>query len=171
MIGILNRPEPKYKPHNLIAMLCSLMRDYQLPEGSVNMPLEETAAVVGVILYLLEKEPEISRTKLEYQMLLLDNMHIFEGFEDTDEQHIFHWEQQMKNSRPNLEGILNFMELKGLIAQKRKRFYVKKHGVISEGKIQNKVLNWLNSISEKLYGHSADESGRKVRQWIKERTL
>ena len=166
--GILIRAENKYMPHNLIAQLCSLMRDYRLPEGTVNMPEEETSAVIGIILYLLEKDPEISRTKLEYEMLLLDNMYLFEN---AKEYHIIHWEKRMKSGRPCLDEILTFMMDKELIGQKRRQFYVKRHGLVSCGDFSLQLRNWLNAVSSKLSGYSADETRISVKKWIEERTM
>ena len=165
---VIIRRDRENEPHNLIARLSSLMSDYQMPVGIVKMPQKETGALVGVILYLLEKEAA-ARTKIESQMRVLDNMGIFEK-EETKE-HIFHFEKRGKEDTPDIEGILNFMMAKKLLSQKQRKYYVIKHGVVSVGYFPEKLRNFLDLISEKLRGCTVEATKKKVNQWINERVI
>lgn len=67
----------KYQPNALIGMVSSHMRPYRFSEEDakeVGMFPEDTGVIVLLILYFIEKEPTISRSKLEYYILLLDRM-------------------------------------------------------------------------------------------------
>lgn len=91
--------------------LCVHMRNYQIPNGVVGTPNFDgfdTGAVVGIILYFLENENS-SRSKLEYQVLLLEAL-----FQHQQNQNLFGFNWRGRR-RPDLGVFLQFMEGRGLI--------------------------------------------------------
>ena len=175
--------EEKRLPHSFIAYLCDHLREYQLDEGSVRMPITDTPAVVGIVLYFMRNEPKTSKAKLEWQMHLLDNVKLSNRYFDSEhlcigtEEQILDWSEDRKNGRPNLEKFLSHMEKKGLIAKKGKMYIllnedlVKEH-LASDALFQKGNFLWcLASISEKLRHSNATDTGRLVRKWINEQFI
>ena len=79
-----------YKSNALIGMASNHMKSYRLSEEDakeVSMHPEDTGVIVLLILYFIEKEPTISRSKLEYYILLLDRMCI-----EQKGELLFSWE-------------------------------------------------------------------------------
>lgn len=161
------RKEHKHIPHNQIANICGLMKEYRLPVGKVNMPVEDTPAVIAIILYFLGNDEKISTTKLQYQMLLLDNMCLFEGSND----HILDWRKDMKNGIPNLEPFLEHMESKKLVKRSKKQIILLQKDMITEGNFHEKLKNWLLSISERLKSCNVTQTRERVKILIAERTM
>ena len=165
--------EEKRLPHSFIAYLCDHLKEYQLDEGNVGMPIKYTPAVIGMILYFMKKEPKTSKTKLEWQMHLLDNINLF----GVTEGHILDWSKDKKNGRPNLEKFLLHMEKKGLIAKKGKMYvllkedFVKKHLVPDAFFQKGYFLRWLNRITDKLLSSTATETGKLVKEWIEKQFI
>lgn len=69
----------KSEIHKYLGTTRLLMKNYQPPKNIANMPQHDTLAVICLLLCFIEKEPSISKTKLAYQMMLLDNMLILKG--------------------------------------------------------------------------------------------
>ena len=64
------------------------MQGYRLPHGLVNINIDDTGAIVAIILYFIAKEPTISRDKLEAYILLLDRIY----YNQNNRQcHMFQW--------------------------------------------------------------------------------
>ena len=61
-----------YKSNALIGMVSQHMKPYRFSDNEakeVGMHPEDTGVIVLLILYFIEKEPTISRSKLEYYIL------------------------------------------------------------------------------------------------------
>lgn len=87
------------KSNSIIGMASKHMEQYRFSEEEareVGMIPADTGVIILVILYFIEKEPNICRSKLEYYLLLLDR----KCFKETDVL-LFSW--YLKKGR-----ILNF---------------------------------------------------------------
>lgn len=94
------------KSNALIGMASKHMERYRFPEEDtveVGMIPADTGVIVLIILYFIENEPNICRSKLEYYLLLLDR----KCFKQTDVL-LFSW--YLKNGRiPNFKRFIEFM--------------------------------------------------------------
>ena len=146
----------------ILNSLCVHMRNYQIPNGVVGTPNFDgfdTGAVVGIILYFLENENS-SRSKLEYQVLLLEAL-----YQHQQNQNLFGFNWRGRR-RPDFGVFLRFMEEKGLIKCNSKRYFVIKRGVISSRYFPNTVWLLLGKISNLLLGDSVSVTEKKVRDIV-----
>lgn len=136
----------------LIGMARRHMKDYRLPDGYVDMPAPDTGVIVLIILYIMDKEPNICRTKLEYYILLLERLCF-----DQKGVTLFNW--HLKNGRiQNFKTFTDFMTLRNLIFPRGNHF-----AVLSAGKtLLNQKVAFLVGISGILNGIITDWKGAKV---------
>ena len=99
-------------PNNLIGMAIQHMKDFRFSHNEaaeVGMFPEDTGVIILIILYFIDKEKKICRSKLEYYLLLLDKM-CFEKYGVP----LFHW--YLRNGRiKNFRRFTEFMINKNLI--------------------------------------------------------
>ena len=125
-------------------------------------PIKETSPqLLNVVKdqYFLENENS-SRSKLEYQVLLLEAL-----YQHQQNQNLlgFNWRGRR---RPDFGVFLRFMEEKGLIKCNSKRYFVIKRGVISSRYFPNTVWLLLGKISNLLLGDSVSVTEKKVRDIV-----
>ena len=139
------------------------MSRYQLPDGRVKMPVADTGAVVGIVFRFIELENRISRTKLEWQMLLLEVLNEYWG-----NAPLFDWTFETRNGRPNIEKFLNFMESKDLTFCQNRQYSINpaQRGVVSQRYFQISLWNLINKISNTLFRFNASETATAVRNII-----
>ena len=105
----------KIKSNALVGMVSKHMENYrfsQVEAAEVNMTPEDTGVIILIILYFIEHEPKICRSKLEYYLLLLDR----KCFLDRAVL-LFNW--SLKNGRiRNFKRFIEFMIQKQLICLK-----------------------------------------------------
>ena len=103
------------KSNELIETASKSMEEYQFPENGANgvgIIVSDTGVIILIILYFIEHEPNICRSKLEYYLLLLDR----KCFEANGTL-LFHW--SLKNGRiKKFKSFIKFMEWKELICLK-----------------------------------------------------
>lgn len=63
-----------YSPNNLIGMASAHMANYRIPSGIVDIQPEDTGVIVLIALYFIEQDMNVSRTKLEAYILMLDRL-------------------------------------------------------------------------------------------------
>lgn len=111
--------------NSVIGMASKHMEPYRFSEEEareVGMIPADTGVIILIILYFIEHEPTICRSKLEYYLLLLDR----KCFEQTDVL-LFSW--YLKNGRiRNFKRFIEFMIRRKLISLKGYSFELTKAG-------------------------------------------
>ena len=143
--------------------LRSHMSRYQLPNGLVKMPVADTGAVVGIVFRFIELENKISRTKLEWQILLLESL--TEYFQNVQ---LFDWTFETRNGRPNIEKFLKFMESKDLIFCQNRQYSInpRKRSIASQKYFTQYMWRAINQVSNTLFRFNASETATAVRNII-----
>ncbi|MBR2208168.1 MAG: hypothetical protein IJ859_05090 [Synergistaceae bacterium] len=143
--------------------LRSHMGRYQLPDGLVKMPVADTGAVVGIVFRFIELENRISRTKLEWQMLLLEVLNEYWG-----NAPLFDWTFETRNGRPNIEKFLKFMESKDLIFCQNRQYSInpRKRSIASQKYFTPYMWRAINRVSNTLFRFNASETATAVRNII-----
>ena len=143
--------------------LRSHMSRYQLPNGLVKMPVADTGAVVGIVFRFIELENRISRTKLEWQMLLLEVLNEYWG-----NAPLFDWTFETRNGRPNIEKFLKFMESKDLIFCQNRQYSInpRKRSIASQKYFTQYMWRAINQVSNTLFRFNASETATAVRNII-----
>lgn len=157
-----------YKPNRLIASVIEEAgKEYQLPSGSVDMPVQETGAIVAVILYLINAEPKIGITKLEYYIILLDKM----CYQETG-QRLFNYRLTYGPYGyfiQNFRAFLDFLEDKEIISKRRDYYARRKYRIdfktrheVSEEMFPEQMRNWIRQILFTWKGAGADHTKRGI---------
>ena len=159
-----------YKPNEIIASIIEETREeYQLPPGAVEMPREETAAIVAAILYFINEEPKIGITKLEYYIILLDKM----CFDDTGKR-LFSYRLTYGPFGyyiQNFRAFLDFIEDKKILS-KRKKYYTRRkyridftaHHEVPDELFPDNMLDWMDTILFAWRGAGAEHTKRGILQ-------
>ena len=148
-----------YQSNALIGMVSQHMTPYRFSDNEakeVGMHPEDTGVIVLLILYFIEKEPTISRSKLEYYILLLDRM----CFEKRGIL-LFSW--KLKGGRiPNFIKFINFMIKKNLISHKNSRAFELQELGTSLGRLfaefSHSIKQWLEEILRKYKQKTAEQT-------------
>ncbi len=168
---VINQEESSiavYRPNRLIASVIEETgKEYQLPSGAVDMPVQETGAIVAIILYLIKAEPKIGITKLEYYIILLDKM----CFQETG-QRLFNYRLTYGPYGyfiQNFRAFLDFLEDKGVISKRRDyyarrkyRIDFKTHHEVSEAIFPDPIRGWIRQILFTWKGAGADHTKRGI---------
>ncbi|MBQ9391186.1 MAG: hypothetical protein IJU02_03265 [Lachnospiraceae bacterium] len=152
----------KYQSNALIGMVSNHMRPYRFSEEDakeVGMFPEDTGVIVLLILYFIEKEPTISRSKLEYYILLLDRM----CFEQRGVL-LFSW--KLKGGRIlNFIKFIDFMIEKKLISHKSSRAFELQETGSALGTYYaelSNIIHWLEEILRKYKQKTAEKTKADV---------
>lgn len=144
---------------NLIGMASKHMEGYRLPDGEVDISFPDTGVIVLIILYLIHQEPDITRTKLECYLLLLDRKCF-----DAKGVTLFNWE--LKNGKiRNFKSFIDFMVKKGLIAVKgNNRFEVLEPGLSLRNNFAmlSNITFWIKEILSDWKGKTAKATSSVV---------
>ena len=142
-----------------------------IPYGEVDMPEQETAAIVAIILYFLEKEPKIGITKLESYIIMLDNMCL----ENTGKR-LFHYRLTYGPHGyyiQNFRAFLDFIEDKKILSKRREYFTRKKyridftpHQYVSDEIFPKMLLSWMKIIVSIWKGAGADHTKRDMQRQL-----
>ena len=167
-------PEPssivEYKPNEIIATVIKETREkYQLPPGAVEMPREETAAIVATILYFINEEPKIGITKLEYYIILLDKMCL-----DETGKRLFSYRLTYGPFGyyiQNFRAFLDFIEDKKILSKRRKYYTRRKyridftaHHEVPEELFPDNMLGWMERILFTWRDAGAEHTKRGILQ-------
>lgn len=182
--AIVNKPsapEPssivQYKPNELIAPIIKETREeYQLPPGAVEMPIEETAAIVATILYFIKEEPKIGITKLEAYIILLDKM----CFDETGKR-LFSYRLTYGPFGyyiQNFRAFLDFIESKKILS-KRREYYTRRkyridftaHHEVPDELFPDNMLDWMERILFVWRGAGAEHTKRVILQQFSVREI
>ena len=127
------------------------------------MPVADTGAVVGIVFRFIELENRISRTKLEWQMLLLEVLNEYWG-----NAPLFDWTFETRNGRPNIEKFLKFMESKDLIFCQNRQYSInpRKRSIASQKYFTQYMWRAINQVSNTLFRFNASETATAVRNII-----
>ena len=153
----------KIQSNVLISSASQCMKDYRLSiteANDVKITQEDTGIIILLLLYFIKHEPKISRSKLEYYILLLDikcltqnGVHLFSG--DLKDGHIRHF-----------KIFIEFMLKIGLIYPKNRRsFFITENGqVICNSyfiELDN-IKKWLDEILHDFEKATAGELEKKL---------
>lgn len=109
-----------YVPHSYLNRAVNSMKDYCLPDGASSIPSPETGAIVAITLYILAKELEAGRTKIECYLILLDR-----AIREATGSNLFNWTLTGKGLVRGFGKIYENMINKGLLLSNGySRFYV-----------------------------------------------
>lgn len=158
----------RYKPNKLIEPVIECTREkYQLPTGAVDMPLEETAVIVAVILYFINEDDRIGITKLESYVIMLDYM----CWKETG-QRLFSYRLTYGTYGyyiQNFRAFLDFIEEKKILTKRRKYYDRKKyrmdftaHHDVPDDFFPEKLLDWMEDIADTWRDAGARHTKRDV---------
>ena len=150
------------KSNALIGMASQHMKDYRFSQDEaieVGMTPEDTGVIILIILYFIEQEPTICRSKLEYYILLLDRKCF--GAKNVL---LFNWD--LRNGRiRNFKKFIEFMIRKMLISfQGNHSFSLTQEGA----KLSNRFAElcninpWLKEIMHDYKDKTAKQTESEV---------
>ena len=136
----------RYLSKNLVGVAVDSMKDYRMSEDDskkMQVSSVDTGLIVLLLLYFIKAEPSITRTKLEYYILLLDR----KCFEER-KIILFNW--CLKGGRiKNFKKLIDFMIEKELISLKTNRsFFILEKGnelSVKYSMLAN-ITGWMNEI-------------------------
>lgn len=144
-------------PNNLIGMAIRDMKDFRFSKSEaieVGMFPEDTGVIVLIILYFIDREERICRSKLEYYLLLLDKI----CFEKRGVL-LFRW--YLRNGRiKNFRNFTEFMINKNLIFCNGNAYFQLTETGKDMGKFFAELSNikpWLDEILKKWKNKTADQ--------------
>ena len=162
----------EYTPNSLIVPVIEQTRkDYQLPPGTVDMPIEETAVISAVILYFIQGEPQIGITKLESYIILLDKMCF-----DRTGRRLFSYRLTYGPFGyyiQNFRAFLDFLQGRGFLT-KRREYYTRRkyridftpHVEVNAGMFPSLMLDWMDGVLLAWRGAGAEHTKRSVLMMI-----
>lgn len=161
-------PLKSYSPNEiLIPVIEKTRREYQLPPGAIEMPIEETAVISAVLLYFIQEEPKIGITKLESYIIMLDKLCL-----DEKGRRLFSYKLTYGPFGyyiQNFRVFLDYLQEKGILT-KRREYYARKkyrmdftaHVEITAEIFPSVMLDWMNRILTAWHGAGADHTKRSI---------
>ena len=146
--------------NNILRRLHDAMQGYRLPRGVVNINIDDTGAIIAIILYFIAKEPTISRDKLEAYILLLDKIYYYQ---DNRHEHMFQWHLTDKGRIGRFINFEHFMierQLLVLDSSNGGRYRISNiAGILmkTHNQMYSNIVNRLDSILGFGLGKSAKE--------------
>lgn len=161
-------PVARYKPNKLIEPIIECTREkYQLPLGAVDMPIEETAVIVAVILYFINEDDQIGIIKLESYIIMLDYM----CWKETGRR-LFSYRLTYGTYGyyiQNFRAFLDFIEEKKIFTKRRKYYDRRKyrmdftaHHDVPDDFFPEKILDWMEYITDTWRDVGAKHTKRDV---------
>ena len=147
------------KSNALIGMASKHMEQYRFSEEEareVGMIPADTGVIILIILYFIEHEPNINRSKLEYYLLLLDR----KCFEQQGVL-LFSWDLEYGRVQ-NFKKFIDFMISKNLIALKNKKYFE----LLEAGKALSMLYTDLNDIEHWLQDILHDFGHKNAKQIV-----
>ena len=147
------------KSNALIGMASQHMEQYRFSEEEareVGMIPADTGVIILIILYFIEHEPNINRSKLEYYLLLLDR----KCFEQQGVL-LFLWYLEYGRVQ-NFKKFIDFMISKNLIALKNKKYFE----LLEAGKALSMLYTDLNDIEHWLQDILHDFGHKNAKQIV-----
>ncbi|MBQ6971560.1 MAG: hypothetical protein IJP86_04310 [Synergistaceae bacterium] len=151
----------EYQPHNYIRRAIDEMKDYCLPYGQVKIANPETGAIVALILYMIAKDKNMGRTKLECYTILLNRM-----IKADTGRELFTWNLNRKGLVAGFKKIFDHMVACELMLNNgRSQFYILGGAtkIIPRLSIMlDRLLSYLNKLLEDYKGCTAREMLEKI---------
>ena len=148
--------DDNYEPHNYLKRAIFAMSAYRVSDEQVNIANPETGAIAAIILYIINAEPKVSRTKLECYLILLDRM-----VKETTGKELFTWTLNKYGRINNFKRIFDNMLERGLLSKNGSaRFFIPRVGWnIVQGLpvILDDLLPYLDKLLARYDDYTAGE--------------
>lgn len=116
--------DDNYKPHNYLKRAIFAMSAYRVSDEQVNIANPETGAIAAIMLYIINAEPKVSRTKLECYLILLDRL-----VKEATGKKLFTWTLNKYKRISNFKCIFDNMLERGLLSENGSaRFFIPRVG-------------------------------------------
>lgn len=116
--------DDKYEPHDYLKRAISAMSAYRVSDGQVDIATPETEAIIAIMLYIINAEPKVSRTKLECYIILLNKL-----IQEATGKELFTWTLNKYRRISNFKCIFEHMIERGLLVKNGSaRFFIPRGG-------------------------------------------
>ena len=163
---------PGYKTNSLLRPLIEKTgSQYKLPRGAADAPRLESAAIVAIILYFIEKDPSLGITKLQHYIIMLDTICFQEQRERLFGYRLLEGYHGLYIR--NFRDFLDFLQSKGLVQIQKKHYdeerfkyvYTPEYH-IEPGIIPEPLLTWMHYVLSTWRGVGADQTKREIESQI-----
>lgn len=116
----LHSIDDNYKPHNYLKRAIFAMTAYRVSDEQVEIANSETGAIAAIMLYIINAEPKVSRTKLECYLILLNKL-----IKEATGKELFSWTLNKYRRISNFKFVFKHMIECGLLSENGSaRFFV-----------------------------------------------
>jgi len=154
--------DDNYEPHDYLKRAIFAMSAYCVSDEQVNIANSETGAIAAIMLYIINAEPKVSRTKLECYLILLDRL----VKEDTGKE-LFTWTLNKYRRISNFKFVFKHMIECGILSENGSaRFFVSsKAWKIIQGLpiMLDDILPYLDKLLARYDDYTAGEMLKEIK--------
>ena len=153
--------DDNYEPHNYLKRAIFAMSAYRVSDEQVEIANSETGAIAAIMLYIINAEPKVSRTKLECYSLLLNKL-----VKEATGKELFTWTLNKYGRISNFKRIFEHMLERGLLSENGSaRFFIPRVGWnIVQGLpiILDDLLPYLDKLLARYDDYTAGEMLKEI---------
>ena len=152
-----------YKPHDYLKRAIFAMTAYRVSDKQVEIANSETGAIAAIMLYIINAEPKVSRTKLECYLILLNKI-----VKEATGKELFTWTLNKYKRISNFKCIFDNMLERGLLSENGSaRFFIPRVGwnVVQGLPIMlDNLLPYLDKLLARYDDYTAGEMLKEIQK-------